>query len=717
MILQNITSYNNSYIKKRVCRIGHALSFFVNLHEFSNNIKMNVTKYLYISLLASFALHVGAKNPFSCNNDTIGVNRQLQDVQVVSNRIGMRRMPGAGIGQIVDKSELFRAACCNLGESFTTNPSVDVNYSDAATGAKQIKLLGLSGTYVQMLTENIPNFRGAAMPFSLGYVPGPWMKSIQVSKGASSVRNGYESITGQINVQYLQPEEEQGVTVNLYGDSKSRFEANADGNIHLNPRLSAEVLMHYENSNQEHDENNDGFMDKPNMRQYNLQNRWAYLGSTYIFHGGLSLLGEEREGGQTMHSGIAVPHPVHGLYKIGVDTKRYEMYMKHAFVLNKEHGTNLALMLFGSIHDMDADYGLRAYDVNQKNFYAQLMYETNFTDMHNLSAGLSFNRDYYKEDLPTPAFSAHAGFDRESVTGVYAQYTYNLNSKFVAMAGLRGDISSEYDGFITPRMHLKWMPSELVTFRGEIGKGYRSAHILAENHNLLASSRRIVDTHWNMEEAWNYGFSAGFNIPIGNKDIKLNAEYYYTDFENQAVIDFDTDPSKILVYDSEGQGSFSHVFQIDATCPVYEGFTLTAAYRRNIVKATYGGELLAKPLTNKYKGLISAGYKTPLGLWQFDVTLQLNGGGRMPKPYKMEDGTMSWNERFHSFEQLSAQVTRWFRHFSIYVGGENLTGFKQKNPIICANDPWGKNFDSTLVWGPIHGAMAYAGIRINIGKL
>lgn len=679
---------------------------------------MNPTTYSLSFALALFSLNAGAETVMSCGNDTIDDSQELQNVQVVSNRIGMRRMPGAGIGQIIDKSELFRAACCNLGESFTTNPSVDVNYSDAATGARQIKLLGLSGTYVQMLTENIPNFRGAAMPFSLGYVPGTWMKSIQVSKGASSVRNGYESITGQINVQYLQPEDEQGVTVNLYGDTKSRFEANADGNIHINPRLSTEVLLHYDDNYEEHDENKDGFLDKPNVRQYNMQNRWAYLGNTYIFHGGISLLGEERTSGQTMHSGHAIIDPVKGMYKIGIDTKRYEMYMKHAFVLNKEHGTNLALMMTGSIHDMDAAYGRREYNVNEKNFYGQLMYETNITPEHNLSAGLSFNRDYLDQDVNIVANAYNSNMlETESVTGIYAQYTYNLNSKFVAMAGLRGDISSEHDGFITPRMHLKWMPSEIVTFRGEIGKGYRSAHILAENHNLLASSRTLYDEHQRMEEAWNYGFSAGFNIPVANKDIKLNAEYYYTDFRNQAVIDFDSSPHLIKVYDSYGTDSYSHVFQIDATYPVFDGFTLTAAYRRNIVKATYGGELMTKPLTNKYKGLITAGYKTPLGLWQFDVTLQLNGGGRMPKPYTLADGSQSWDTSFHSFEQLSAQVTRWFRHFSVYVGGENLTGFKQKNPIIGADNPWGPKFDTTMVWGPVHGAMGYAGIRINIGKL
>lgn len=700
---------------------------------------MNITKLLFTFALAVFSMNAGARPScvigestptgldvcsYALDEDTLDVytSRNLQEVSVTSRR-GTKNLAGVGIGTEISKSELFRAACCNLGESFTTNPSVDVNYSDAATGARQIKLLGLSGTYVQMLTENIPNFRGAALPFALGYVPGTWMKSIQVSKGASSVRNGFEGITGQINVQYLQPEDEQGVTVNLYGDNEARFEANADGNIHLNERLSTEVLLHYEDRYKEHDANNDGFMDMPDKRQYNIQNRWAYLGNTYIFHGGMSLLSEKSNGGQTNHGGHAVIDPTYGLYRIGINTNRYELYMKHAFVLNKEQGTNLALMATGSLHDMDAQYGLRHYDVDEKNLYAQLMFETNFTKKHNLSTGLSWNHDNLDQNHSNlidflSDRSLYNLKEKESVSGAYAQYTYNLNDKFIAMAGLRYDYSNVHGGFVTPRMHVKWMPGDIVTLRTEIGKGYRSAHILAENNFLNASSRGIIDTHTKMEEAWNYGFSAGFNIPVGNKYIKVNAEYYYTDFKNQAVIDLDADPGKVLIYDSNGEKSYSHVFQIDANYKVFRGFDVTAAYRRNIVKATYSGQLMTKPLTNDYKGLISIGYKTPLELWQFDVTLQLNGGGRMPSAtgIKAQNGEKRWEETFGAYEQLSAQVTRWFRHFSVYIGGENLTGFKQKNPIVGADTPFGM-FDSTMVWGPISGAMVYAGIRINFGRL
>ena len=622
-------------------------------------------------------------------------SQNLQNVTITSRRAGTRRVAGPANAVLIGREELFKAACCNLGESFTTNPSVDVNYSDAATGAKQIKLLGLSGTYVQMLTENLPNFRGAAAPYSLDYVPGPWMNSIQVSKGSSSVRNGYESITGQIDVEYLKPDNDEGVTVNLYGGTLGRLEANADANVHLDSRLSTEILVHYQDEFAHHDVNNDGFLDQPNVHQWNLQNRWKWKGDTYLFHGGISMVKEKREGGQTHHTAPDAHH----FYKIGIETDRYEGYMKHAFILNPEHGTNIALMGNVSMHLLDANYGEKHYSVNQKNAYAQLLLETNFTEQHNLSAGLSMNYDYLTKD------------DKETTPGIYAQYTYNLNDKLVAMAGVRADHSSRYGTFVTPRFHLKLTPNDIVNFRLSAGKGYRTVHALAENNNLLASGRQLVIDDLEQERAWNYGVSSSFYIPLFGKTLKLNAEYYHTNFSQQAVIDYDSTPTEIRIMNLDGK-SYSNTVQVDATYPVVQGLELTAAWRWSDVKCTYGGELMEKPLTNRYKGLVTASYKTPLGLWQVDATLQLNGGGRMPKPV---NGL--WNERFHAYEQVSAQITRWFRHFSIYIGGENLTGFRQKQTIINAEDPWSSSFDPTMVWGPVHGAMFYAGIRINFGRL
>lgn len=672
---------------------------------------MTRTRTIIISLLALLPLAAGAQTAAdaTASADTV---QSLDDVTVMGRRSATLRMNGAENGLKINREELFKAACCNLGESFTTNPSVDISTQDATTGAKQIRLLGLSGTYVQMLTENMPNFRGAAAPYALDYVPGPWMSGISVSKGSASVKNGYESITGQIDIEYLKPEADDGATVNLYGNTMSRFEANADASTHLNHHLSTEILAHYQNSWDNHDSNGDTFLDQPNIEQFNLQNRWHYQNGRYIFHGGAALLNETRTGGQNHHT---APHAMQPLYTISTTTDRYEGYMKHAYIIDPTHGTNIALIANASMHQTDALYGIKTYSADQKNAYAQLLFETDFDDHHNLAAGLSLNHDYLSHHLAnTPAIASHT--ERETTTGAYAQYTLNLHNHLIAMAGIRADHSTLHGTFFTPRFHLKYIPADLLTLRLSAGKGYRTVHPLAENAYLLASGRTLRIDPLSQEAAWNYGISTAFYIPLFGNTLKLNAEYYHTRFSQQAIIDYDTDPTEIRITSLHGK-SYSNTFQIDATYPLLEGLELTAAYRINDVKTTYGGHLLAKPLTSRYKGLLTATYKTPLELWQFDATLQLNGGGRMPTPLTAaSSSTPLWHTRFHSYEQLSLQVTRWFRHFSIYAGGENLTGFRQRQTIISASDPWSAQFDPTMLWGPVHGALGYVGIRINIGR-
>ena len=639
---------------------------------------------------------------------------RLSEVTVSAYKAGRVKTKGVGNTEMITSSELMRAACCNLGESFTTNPSVDVNYADAATGAQQIKLLGLSGTYVQMLAENIPNYRGVAAPFALGYIPGPWMQSIQVSKGASSVKNGYESITGQINVEFKKPQATPFADANLYYNTKGKLEANLGGNLHLSKRWSTALLGHYEILNKAHDDNDDGFVDMPKIRQGSLQSRWAWMGDNYVFQASVKGLKEHREGGQIGHHTTNTTHP----YLIDITNERYEAFTKNAYIFDKERVTNIALILSGSLHHENAEYGHQLYHVDQRNGYASLMFETDFDEHHSLSTGISLNHDHFDQRGQLE----HCGIDidernEETTPGAYAQYTYKIDEKLIVMGGLRWDHSSIYGGFVTPRMHLKYSPNDIVTLRGSIGKGYRTTHMLAENNHLLASGRQVVIApELDQEEAWNYGLSGALSIPVGKKKLELNAEYYYTNFLHQTVIDFDSDPHAVHFTNLDGD-SYSHTWQVEATYPFFEGFTLTATYRHLNVKSTYGGILRKKPLTNKYKGLLTASYKPGLGKWQFDATLQLNGGGRMPLPYTTANGSPSWDSNYKSYEQLSAQITRFFRYWSIYAGGENITNFKQKNPIIGANDPWGQHFDSTMIWGPIHGAVYYIGVRLNWNKI
>lgn len=630
-----------------------------------------------------------------------GIN--LNDVVVKAQRPGMMKAKGAQNVDVMSTTELCRAACCNLGESFSTNPSVDVDYSDAATGAQQIKLLGLSGSYVQMLTENVPAFRGAAAPFALGYIPGPWMHSIQVSKGAATVKNGYESITGQINVEYLKPQTDQTLDVNLFLDSELKIETNIEGNLHFNDKLSSGLLLHYENMWMEHDGNGDGFMDMPKVQQFDVLNRWTYKNDHYIMQAMVKALKEDRNGGQiTREHHHAMKDVVdYPLYKINIGSERCEGFVKNAYIFDEVHNTNMALVLSGAYHKMNSLYGSRSYNVNDNTACAQLMFETEFTPSHSLSVGLSYNHDGYDESWVLGHDIVKA--PDENVGGAYAQYTFNYDEKLVFMAGFRGDYSDLNGLFFTPRAHAKWAVSDLLKLRFSAGKGYRTPRPMLDNHTLLASSRDIIiDNNLKQEEAWNYGASAAFDIDIFDKCLIINLEYYYTNFINQVVTDIDTDIHQVHFYNLDGL-SYSHTFQIDATYPFFEGFSLLGAFRYNEVKTTINGVLRDKPLTSKYKGLVTATYKTPLEIWQFDLTLQINGGGRMPDyaPY----------DRFDAYPILNAQITKWFRWGNIYIGGENLTNFKQNNPIIGYDDPWGPNFDATMIWGPVDGIMGYIGLK------
>lgn len=668
-------------------------------------------KYIiFISLLYGFGLFCTyAQNEI----DSIDWN-YLDDFELVKKKPGVSKLAGPEIGFKVDQNELFRAACCNLGESFTTNPSVDVSYNDAATGSKQIKLLGLSGNYVQLLTENLPNFRGAARPYALRYVPGPWMKSISVSKGSSTVKNGFESMSGQIDVEYLKPQDEAGVILNAYFDSQLKLEANASANFHVSNTLNTEVLGHFEDRFSHHDSNHDGFTDMPDIRQFNFQNRWNMFTPSYIMHAGIGAINEKSLAGQLSHHS---DNHMESPYTIDMKTERYEGYMKHALIVNKSHNTNIAWMSNGSFHNLDALYGVKGYDVKEWNVFTQLMFETDFNEKNNFSAGVSYNYDYLNQHLilsnneKTPSKI----FERENTGGAYVQYTWKPDEKITLMGGVRGDWSSLYKWFFTPRFNLRYSPVEPLTLRISAGKGYRTVFAWAEYNYLLASNRALVVDNLNQESSWNYGFNIDYRLNINSETIRFGAEYYYTHFNRQVIVDYET-PHQLTISNLHGK-SYSHTFQIEANYESSFGLSATAAWRLNDVKTTYEGKLLEKPLTSSYKGLFTVSYSTPMDIWQFDLTLQLNGGGRMPAPYKLGNGEWSWSERFPIYPMLNFQATRWFRHFSVYAGIENITNYKQKNPIIGSDDPWGPDFDSTMVWGPIDGIMFYGGIRFNFGKL
>lgn len=671
------------------------------------------TNNLVVSYIGYTTFVMPVTNPDEPLQITLKGEVALEEVVISERKMGTIASRTSVLQtQKITYDEICRAACCNLAESFETNPSVDVSYADAATGARQIKLLGLAGTYVQMLTENYPNFRGVASLYGLDYVPGAWMESIQVSKGTSSVKNGYEALAGQINVEFKKPPTADIFSVNLFGSDAGRYEGNADASWHINDKVSTGLLVHYSNDKKQHDGNDDGFLDTPLKEQVNLMNRWYHKLDNYVAQYGARYLHENRTGGQaTKHHDFADPYQVH------LETNRAELYTKQAYIIDKEKVESVALILSGSYHEQKSMYDRTPYNVYQNNVYASLLYEKEFSPAHSLSTGLSMNYDGFNENLLQAG--TRKVFDRtEVVPGAYVQYTYNLNDKLIVLGGVRADYSSLYDFFVTPRVHIKYNPFDWFHVRASAGKGFRTANILAENNFLLSSSRKMnIAEKLDQEEAWNTGLNLSFYIPLFGKELSLNGEWYYTNFLKQVVVDMDSDPHAVGFYNLDGK-SYSNSFQVEATYPFFRGFTLTAAYRYTDAKTDYRNaegvtRRLKKPLVSDYKALATASYQTPLKKWQFDLTGQFNGGGRMPTP----DATNPlWEPNFNAYTVVNAQITRYFRRWSIYIGAENLFDYKQSHPIIDAENPRGDNFDGSMVWGPVHGRKIYAGLRFNISR-
>ncbi|MDR1591820.1 MAG: TonB-dependent receptor [Prevotellaceae bacterium] len=605
--------------------------------------------------------------------------------------------------QQVNKTELYKAACCNLSESFETNASIDVSYSDAATGAKQIRMLGLTGAYVQMLTENTPNIRGLAAGYGMEYIPGAWMESIQISKGTASVINGFEATTGQINVEYLKPKKADPVALNGTFFSSLRSELNVVSGLRVNDKVSTAIFAHAKSDMMEMDYNADGFIDIPVGSVYNLMNKWDFSSGKWEGHFSVRGLYDNRHGGQMTALDLSDP------YRINITTKRVDAFMKNGFMFNAENGTSLGIIASGSQHQQNGLYGRRLYQGTQTNGYLNTVFQTYFSEKHRFVAGASLNFDRYVESFRPDEIEVKS-FDREELTpGLFVEYAYTVGEKLSLLAGLRADHSSRYGLFFTPRVNARYAPWSWWTIRASAGLGYRSPNVLSDNSFLFPSSRiPVFATSFEQERALNSGVSTQFFIPINNRELQISVEYYYTHFMQAVIADLDSDPHRIIFDNLNNGVSYARSAQIEANMEILNGWTATLACRLTDVRRTTGGQLRENPLTGRFKALLSTSYLTRLKKWQFDFTTQLNGGGRMPDS---DTANPLWEKRYKPYAILMAQITKNFRTWSVYLGSENLTNFTQKQPVIDAVRPFGNDFDASMAWGPIHGAKVYIGFR------
>jgi len=559
-----------------------------------------------------------------------------------------------------------------------------------------------------MMTENIPNLRGLATTYGLGYIPGPWMESIQISKGTSSVVNGYESTTGQINIEYKKPDADEKLFLNAYANHIGKFEGNFNGRIKINDKWSTMLYAHGETFNNKIDNNGDSFLDVPLVQQYNLFNRWKYFGDEFKAQFGVQVIQEDRTAGQVEFDKNESPENSN-YYGVNIKTNRYQAWAKAGYVFENWTGSSIGFINSYTYHDQQSFFGLNDYDGKENSYYANLILQSQLGSCrHKYSTGVSYLYDDYKQNLNDSTFNR-----MESVPGLFFQYTYSNEKNLTLLLGIRSDFHNIWGTFFTPRAHAKYNFSENTILRASAGKGYRTANIIAENSYMLASSRKIiVYPGIKQEEAWNYGVNLTQIFEINKRDLNINIEFYRTDFINQVVIDRDTDVSELNIYNLNGK-SYSNSIQVEAVYELIPRFDVVLAFRYNDVKMTYNDVLESEPLVNRYKGLFNLSYKTNLDKWQFDLTTQLNGDSRLPNT-STNPPEYQRPENSPVYTIINAQVTKYFKKWNIYAGVENLTGFTQNDPIIAADDPFGPYFDSSIVWGPIMGRKIYLGLKFQI---
>jgi outer membrane receptor for ferrienterochelin and colicins len=609
----------------------------------------------------------------------------------------------------INSNELKKAPCCNLSESFETNGSVDIQYSDAVSGAKEIQMLGLRGIYTQMMVENRPDFYGLAQPYALEYLPGTWIRSIDINKGVGSVRNGFQSITGQINVGLVEPGEDKMVFVNLYAENTERIEANVHLNKVHSDKFAQSLLLHGSTFQNKLDHDSNSFVDMPLKQQLNGMYRAFYRDSKIESQLFIHALTEERKSGQLIDN-QTLTNP----FTINVQNQRISALAKFGYLGFEKPYNALGSQLSVTHHDLKAIYGKNRYTGTQRSLYGNVLYATIIgTTDHKLQFGGSGQIDDYREFLNDKNISR-----TEGGLGAFGEYVYNRpNMKgyndITIVAGLRADYHNIAGFFVTPRLNLKYNFNEGDVVRFVAGRGVRMASPIAENVSYLATNREIVlPPNLKPEDAWNFGLNFVKTITIKEKrEARLSLDLYRTEFVNQIIVDAETNFEKVQFYNLTGK-SYSNTLLAMITAEVLKGLNVKVAYKFNDVQTTFNNKIQQVPLVAKHRGLLSVDYKTTSKKWLFNYTMSRIGQQRLAdRSYTPPQYLHHFVSYSPSFYLINGSINRFFKSFEIYGGVENLADYTQHNPIIAYDNPTSIYFDATQVYAPMMGRRMYVGLR------
>ncbi len=646
--------------------------------------------------------------------------------------------------QSLNRKELVKAACCNLSEAFETNASVDASFTDAVTGTRQIRMLGLDGKYSQIQVDNLPGPRGLSVVKGLMFIPGDWVNQIHISKGAGTATQGYESITGQINVALKNPETADPLHTNIYFNGAGRLEFNSVSSHQVSRRWRTAVLLHGLTNEQQNDRNADGFLDTPIQKHLVARNEWKFTGDRGI-RGEYAVTAVQTESaagqkaafdpGAAWTDVVALMQTPTTAWSAITTVDRVEATAKTGYVFPDAEWRSIGTQWIFYDHRQTHRFGSNHYDGRERFFrgnilYADIIGNTN----HSFTAGLSYVYNAFDEQLQfevNDSLDLQYGVEREEqVPGVFGEYTWSGNERWSVIGGVRYDQHNLFGGMLSPRLHARWSVTENVSWKLAAGRGFRTPNPFMEQLGTWASQRQW---YWGYdsrglqpEVATNIGTNLTSKFRLNYREATLTLDAYSTRFENKLVVDLDLATDAIHLYNLSGK-SFANTAQAEINWDMHRRWDVRLAYRWvNAHTDRILGNPTEDPFVSKHRGFSQLSYASQLdereGQWRADATFQWIGAQRLPTTAENPE-PFSRPDYAPDFYQLNAQVTRQFTpEFSVYLGVENALNYKQDRPIIAADygdnpvaqQDFNQYFDASLVYGPIFGRMFYAGLRWGI---
>jgi hypothetical protein len=497
-----------------------------------------------------------------------------------------------------------------------------------------------------------------------------------------------------------------------------KTDLNLNATAKVGKNWTSELLLHNAFLYNKVDFNNDGFRDLPTGNLFTALNRWKYENNSgWMAQMGAKILTDRKTGGDVNFLGSKHRGGTE-VYGLGINTDRYEGFAKIGYVFPAKKYKSFGLQLSGFSHQQNSFFGLTPYDARQNNLYANLIYQSIIgTSNHKFRTGISYVDDNYHETLNQQVYAR-----REIVPGAFFEYSYDYLTKLSVVAGIRTDYNNLFGWFATPRLHVRYQPFAHTTVRLSVGRGQRTANIIAENMAVLVSARQfeVIGQRPGLayglrpEVAWNKGMSIDQKFKIFEREATLGVDFFRTDFAQQVVVDLEN-ARKASFYNLAGK-SYANSFQTELHfSPAYK-LDVRIAYRWVDVKTTFNGVLLQRPLLNEHRAFINLAYETKG--WKFDATLNFIGTKRIP-PTTSNPPALVQPTASPAYALVNAQVSKSLgsKHpMEWYLGAENLGNFFQQQAIVDPANPFGSYFDASLVWGPIVGRMIYAGFRLKINR-